>query len=294
MKKIELSKLSDCIQVKADGKEITNYFFSEKFPRPFLYPVLDPYGNCITRNFPMKEIEGETKDHPHHRSVWTAFGDVNGVDDWSELTGHGKIVHKDFLTLESGDFANIITLNHWVSAEGLKIMEEQREIKITNLDNDEKLLDFSITFKATESAVKFGDTKEGGIISVRMATPLDGDKGGIIENSSGGTGEKECWGKRAKWCDYSGKLYNNTVGAAIFDHPESFRFPTYWHVRDYGLFTVNEFGVSAFENDKNRKGDFTLEKNSQIKFKFRIYIHKGSAKDANLEKKYNEWINFNK
>lgn len=290
MKKIELNKLSDCIQVTVDGKVITNYFYSAKFPRPFLYPVLDPYGNCITRNFPMQAIEGETNDHPHHRSMWTAYGNVNGVDDWSEEAGHGNIVHKDFLELHDGEIAQITSINHWVSDQDVKIMEEEREIRIQTLDNDEKIFDFRITFKATQNAVKFGDTKEGGIISVRVATSMDGSKGGTIENSNGGVGEKQCWGKRAKWCDYYGNVANNIVGVAIFDHTQNLRHPAYWHVRDYGLFTANIFGLSAFENNPGKKGDFIMEKYNSLKFKFRVLIHKGTAKEAELEKKYGEFI----
>jgi len=33
-----------------------------------------------------------------------------------------------------------------------------------------------------------------------------------------------------------------TLGVAIFNHPPSFRHPTSWHARTYGLFTANCFG----------------------------------------------------
>lgn len=37
------------------------------------------------------------------------------------------------------------------------------------------------------------------------------------------------------------------VGVAIFDHPSNPRHPTWWHVRDYGPFAVNPFGIHDFE-----------------------------------------------
>ena len=37
-----------------------------------------------------------------------------------------------------------------------------------------------------------------------------------------------------------------TVGVAILNHPDSFRFPTTWHVRTYGLFAANPFGWHDF------------------------------------------------
>ena len=80
------------------------------------------------------------------------------------------------------------------------------------------------------------------------------------------------------------------VGIAIFDHPDNLRYPTYWHVRDYGLFAANPFGTSSFENNTDKKGDFILEKNKELTFKYRIFIHKGNAKEANLEQKYQEFL----
>jgi len=290
MKKIELKKTSEFIEIKCDGKIITNYYFSSKYPKPFLYPVLDPNGNCITRHYPMKKVEGETTDHIHHRSIWTAFGDVNGVDIWEEKKHYGRIITKKFLKLSGGEFAHIIVLNHWVSEYNNKVMDEEREIKIYNLDNDEKIFDFNIKFKSNIDNVKFGDTKEGGIISVRVATSMDGDKGGKIENSEGKIGEKDCWGKKAKWCDYSGNVCNKIVGIAIFDHPENLK-PAYWHVRNYGLFAVNPFGLSYFENNPNKRGDFILEKGKEGIFKYRIIIHRGDAKESNLEKRYAAYLN---
>jgi 7-carboxy-7-deazaguanine synthase len=67
-----------------------------------------------------------------------------------------------------------------------------------------------------------------------------------IENSAGGVGEKECWGKPAAWCDYSGPVEGQTVGIAVMDHPGNLRSPVRWHVRDYGLLTTNCFGESTF------------------------------------------------
>jgi hypothetical protein len=32
------------------------------------------------------------------------------------------------------------------------------------------------------------------------------------------------------------------IGVAIFDHPKNHAHPTWWHVRDYGLFAANPVG----------------------------------------------------
>ena len=101
-------------------------------------------------------------------------------------------------------------------------------------------MDFEITLKASNGELTFGDTKEG-TMAVRLAETmrLKGKAGqGHIVNSAG-VRDGQTWGKRAEWCDYYGPVEGRTVGIAIFDHPKNPRHPTWWHVRDYGLFAAN-------------------------------------------------------
>ena len=49
------------------------------------------------------------------------------------------------------------------------------------------------------------------------------------------------------------------VGIAILDHPANPRHPVRWHVRGYGLFAANPFGLSVFTNDKSQDGAMTVE-----------------------------------
>lgn len=96
--------------------------------------------------------------------------------------------------------------------------------------------------------IEFGETKEAGILAVRVAPSMNGSRGGLISNSEGGVGEGDCWGRKASWCDYSGEVDGEMMGIAILDHPDNPNFPTRWHVRDYDLFATNPnpFSTSAF------------------------------------------------
>ena len=95
--------------------------------------------------------------------------------------------------------------------------------------------------------------------------------------------------KRAPWCDYTGPVNGKTVGVTIMDHPESFRHPTYWHVRNYGLMTANPFGLSYFYNDKSRRGSHMLAPGESIVGIYRYYVHKGDATEANIKERYHDF-----
>lgn len=290
---VELVPREDAIDVKISGEHFTTYVHGgEDFVRPYLFPVLAPSGVKVTRSYPMKEVEGESTDHRHHRSIWVAFGEVNEVDNWSEGEGHGGTVHKDFTEQTSGPvFAKIGTKNDWVSSEGKKVMEEWSSFKFYNIQDVGHVIDVEVKLVATEGDVFFGDTKEGGIISVRMASSIDVPRGGTIENSFGGINEGETWGKKAHWCDYYGPTEGKVAGIAVMDHPSNLRHPTNWHVRNYGLMTANCFGLSYFYNDKSIRGDYTLKGGEELVFNYRLYIHDGSTSEADVGTKYHDYIN---
>lgn len=271
----------------------TSYHYGGDIARPFLYPVIGPGGHGVTRGYPMvKGVRGETNDHPHHRSIWVAHGDVNGVDDWSEERGHGRIVQREFLEKSSGPvFARIRVLNDWVDRNVKKVMEEERTVTVYNLPDTSRIFDLSVVFRATEGDVKFGDTKEGGIIAVRVATSMDGEKGGRITNSFGGVTEAEAWGKQAHWCDYSGPVAGRIVGISVFDNPGNLRHPAYWHVRDYGLMTANPFALSAYARDPKRDGSHVLKFGELLRFSFRVYIHDGDAITGDVAEQYHGYVN---
>ena len=178
----------------------------------------------MTRRIEKRGTPGH--DHAHHRSVWVAHGLVNGTDNWSEEEGHGRTVHQDFEAMTSGPVtAAIAERCEWVTAAGRRILNEDRNIRFYALPESMRCVDFTITLKTGEDAVLFGDTKEGGMLSVRV-NPQINAPAGTIENSFGGVNEDETWGKRAH-CDYSGTI----DGACRHRHPTTPQpwAPQYWH-----------------------------------------------------------------
>ncbi len=238
------------------------------------------------------DVPGEDHDHPHHRSLYIAFGEVNGTDNWSEERGHGYTIPQQIGRVASGEVAGEFAVTSlWATAEKQPLLTEHLAVTIWATDDSARLLDIVIRLEATHGDVHFGDTKEGGILSARVASIMDVDRGqgGRIENVYGGVNEGETWGKAAHWCDYSGFVDGKQVGIAILDHPLSFRYPTHWHVRDYGLMTANPFGYAAYTNGK-KDGSHTLKAGDSLFFHYRVVLHSGDATQGRVNAHYLDFV----
>jgi hypothetical protein len=286
---VEIKQESGKLRIEINGQHFADYVF-EGSSRPFLFPITGPGGAKMTRNWPMAQAENEERDHPHHKSFWWGHGDMNGVDFWAEGNNSGKTVHEQFTLVQSGKAGVIRSRNKYVTKEDKVICTDERTMKFYP-DSQARVFDFEITVHASNGELKFGDTKEG-TMAIRLAETmrLKGKvgKGHIV--SSEGIRDAETWGKRAKWVDYYGPVEGKTVGIAMFDHPSNPKHPTWWHVRDYGLFAANPFGLHDFEKREKGAGDLTVPAGEKITFKYRFYIHSGDEKEAKVSEAYDRYV----
>lgn len=286
---VELSDSGTVIEVKVCGAHFTSYHYADVPARPYLYPVLGPEGAHMTRAIQPRGTAGY--DHPHHRSIWIAHGLVNGTDNWSEEAGHGRTVHRGFDLVSSGTVSGaIVESTEWVTEAGRKILDEKRSIRFWSQPDTCRCLDIAYTLRTGEDAVLFGDTKEGGMLSVRVNPEINAPAG-LIANSYGGLNEAETWGKRAHWCDYSGTIQGVRAGIAVFDYPTNYGYPVHWHVRNYGLMTANPFGISHFAPESGRRGDWVLGPHRSATFRYRVYIHAGDARAGRVAERYHDFVN---
>ena len=304
---VALAELLDGqLSVHIGGGHFTTYYFGSDVVRPYFYPLVGPTGVSVTRGYPMEPAPEGTEnvgrrhpyDHPHHKSFWFAHGDVNGADNWSEGAGHATQRHAGFSRLVSGPvFGSFDETVEWLDRDANPVMVETRRVTFFNVGPEERLFDCSLRFNASAGTVTFGDTKEGGLIAVRVASSMDGPErrrpegAGKIENAYGGLQEDETWGKRAPWCDYSGPVNGDTVGVCMMDHPTNPRFPTHWHVRAYGLMTANPFGLHDFYKDSDtHRGDWTIPAYESRNFNYRVLIHRGDAGGGNVRERYHDFV----
>ena len=278
------------LQVAIGGRLFTTYNYGGSVVRPYFYPILMEDGAGVTRNWPMVEgREGETTDHQHHRGLYTAHGEVNGIDNWGEAEGHGWQVHQGFDRLESGPVTGGFSESlSWTDAKKTAIMSETRRVSFYATPIANRLLDYDVTLRATGGGVTLGDTKEGGLISIRVASSMDVERrlGGRILNGYGGVQQAETWGRRAPWCDYSGPVGERRLGVCLMDHPENPRYPTFWHVRDYGLMTANCFGVHDFCGDPSNMHPLVIPDGASLTWRYRVLFHSGRSDFVDLSEQY--------
>lgn len=305
---VELRRSGNQVEVLIGGKPFGTYYFGPEYPKPFIHPLRSAQGTVVTRGFPMrKDIPGESTDHPHHRALYFAHGDINGIDFWSEAEfeekapvqignkqysasqslPHGRTVFSKLEEMKGGpDSGRLRATFHLVNPDG-KVIAEETQAYTFRGDQSSRAIDCEFTLQGLGAAAKLGDTKEG-TFAIRVVKALEEPSGRMV-NSEGKVGEKEIWGKRANWVDYSSTVEGEKLGIAIFDNPSNPKHPTYWHARGYGLFAVNPFGEHDFYNDPKRDGSITIQPGQSLTFRYRVFIHHGDASDANVGEAYRKY-----
>ncbi|MFH5185257.1 PmoA family protein [Paenibacillus sp. TAB 01] len=265
------------IDVRVGGSYFTSYVYDSTIAKPYLGPMIGPYGDSYTR------LDFETKEHPHHRSLWLAIGDVNGIDMWNEpAERYGRQLHQRFTEVADGPVCGVITShNVWTSFNKKPQIDEVRTITLYNTPAGGRMIDLDVMFTANYGQVEFGATKEAGPLGIRVAESMKVDNGGTMVNSYGSVSEAECWGKRAEWCDYFGEVGGHTLGIAAFDHPDNEQFPSYWHIRNYGLLAANNFYFS---------GGKLIKPKETVRYQYRVYFHEGDTQAGGVANKYQDYI----
>ena len=171
---VTVKELPDRVRVEIDGRLFTEYRYTGA-PHVYFYPLIGPGGAKMTRAFPMEDVPGEEHDHPHHRSLWYAHGDVNGVDFWGESSrqgaarnSFGKITQEKLLEAKGGAEGVIKAQLKWEMPDGTVPLRSVQTFKVYDGPADARLVDFEVTLIAGDKEVVFGDTKEG-TMALRIA-----------------------------------------------------------------------------------------------------------------------------
>lgn len=288
------------------GQLLTSHCAFDSVAKPVLFPLNTVLGTTVTRGYPVAPRAGERTDHPHHAGLWLNYESVNGLDFWnnspaippSKRAAYGSIRLKNIIGYKAdGQQARLSTVSDWVDHSGKVILEEHTVYRFAVQANT-FIIDRFTRLKALDSTVVFRDVKDG-MLGLRVARPLEmpsaqedrfvDEKGnitvvpaadntgvtGMYYNREGVRGD-EAWGKRSAWTCLAGRIGDELVTIGMIDHPANTGYPTYWHVRGYGLFAANPLGQKVFSNGA-RELNLTLKKNDAVEFRYRIIVHSGSV-----------------
>ena len=277
----------DKIDVVINNQPFTTLYFGKDANKPYLWPLRSADGTIVTRRWPMEKDTDETHDHIHHRGLWFAVDDVNGVKFWGSDPSYaakdpaiGKILVKKTSTSDGAKSGTLTATFDWTAPSGAVLLHERRIMTFYS-DPTLRRIDFDITLTAAGEAVVFGDTKEGAF-AIRLADSMSEQHGnGQMVNAEGKRGMKEVWGHRSDWVDYSGTVGGEKIGVAILDATANPRHPEYWHARDYGLFAVNPFGRRSFDRTQ-QESRWTLDAGQSLHFCWRVVIHPSDATSAGI------------
>lgn len=275
----------------------------------------DPLLNNILENSRLASLTAN-KDHIHHRSLWFNHGDVNGVDFWGP--DRGQILQQGVFSItEEAHRVAVKVFTAWVPQPNeTPLCVDIRTITfgVIPARPEIRFIDYDVKLSAYVDEVTLADTKEG-TFGYRTPGTMDVDAkersakwGGHILNSERDEDEA-AWGKRASWVDYYGPVPKRLsdaelasvdrgdldaipltdAGVDIMNHPAGFRYPSWYHVRTYGLFAVNPFGIKDFEPDARLDGTVTLKKDESLSFHYRVLIHDDPLSFDELQSLFDEY-----
>lgn len=264
---------------------------------PYLYPIIGPTGAEMTRNYPIKQgVKGEATDHPHHISMWFAHGSVSGVNYWHNKKDSGTVQNAQMIYASDPSPRPVIGASDvWLKGNKEPLADVKTRYAFEVLADGSRVIDYTTSIAPSDGIepLVFGDTKEG-TMAIRMhpALRIKGEVATGKAINSEGHKDRDVWGKRAKWVAYWGQIDGKTCGIAIFDHPTNLRHPTWWHARDYGLFTANPFGMSDFERGKHKRGagNHAVKAGEQLDLQYRFVFFAGTAEEADIANKYDQWV----
>jgi hypothetical protein len=268
--------------IQADGELFAEYDFST-YARPIVYPLLAPGQVSLVRKWPMRDgVAGEAHDHPHHKSLWFAHGNVNGLDFWSEKA-QIKNVRIGPTEPDEKAWPGLVAVNQWLGPDGV-VCQETATLRFA-ASQDWRLVDCLYQLTADQE-VLFGDTKEGTFAlrthaALNLTPTPDGPPAGHAENS-GGERDQAIWGKPAQWVAYFGTIDGQEYGLAVLDHPQNLRHPTTWHARDYGLVAANPFGLHDFLQKPPGTGDYVLKPGDSLTLHYRVVLFRGPYRRENV------------
>jgi hypothetical protein len=270
------------VQLRWNNMPLTAYRAKRSQKYPYFYPLNGlASGTSLTAESALP--------YPHHRGLWLGCEPLNGGDYWADNGLESGQVKSEGLALgqTTRRSAEILDRCRWVRKDAPSPCSDERKFTITILNDRVWVVDAEITLTANED-IEIKKAKHS-FFAIRAASDISCTYGGVLTNSEGGQGAEGTFGKEARWCGFHGKRAGRrsvveggvVEGIAVMTHPDNPWKPI-WFTREYGHLSPSPF---YFLDQPWRLG-----KRKSIELKYRIAMHVGTQKEADLDGAYRQWI----
>jgi hypothetical protein len=266
------------IWLRWDNAPLTSYRAQPKQKYPYFYPLIGPVSGL--------SLTSETAlPWPHHRSLFFSCDRVNGGNYWQEGLERGQIVSTGPRVAESTKTSAVILDQCEWAVPGRPVqMKDQRKFTLTISNPQLRLIDAEIEWSAVED-VTIQKTNHA-LYSIRAAIDISPWGGGTLVSSEKQVGEKNTFGKPARWCAFYGKRLQAkgepVEGIALMDHPTNPWAPCPWFTRDYGMISPMPFNWID--------EPWRLPAGESVHLKYRVALFTGSPEEAGIETLYRSWV----
>ncbi|MDR3251619.1 MAG: PmoA family protein [Tannerella sp.] len=265
-------KTGNRIDVTVGDKFFTSYRFQDDEKYPYFFPLNGPVsGGSVTSM--------RNGIWPHHTSLFFGCDRVNGGNYWQEGLERGRIVSLGARIIEAkGECVVIEDECIWKRPDAGAPILDRRRITVTAASETVWQLDFDIEMEMLMDVVI--EKTNHSLFSVRTDPDLSVEQGGTMVNAEGMETEKGTFGVGSPWIDCYGTRKTGIEGIAVMQHPSNPWFPSPWFTRDYGFISPTPMYWPANEKDTR------LKKGEKIALRYRVLVHAGDTKQADVAGKY--------
>ena len=267
----------DKVQVRWNNMPLTVYRAGASLKYPYFYPLIGPASG-------MSLTTESALPYPHHRGLWLGCEPLNGGDYWADNGLESGQVKSELLQIgeTTANSAQIINNCRWSRKDAGSPWSDQRKFTISILNDQVWVIDTEIKLTASQD-IEIKKAKHS-LFAIRAASDISCTYGGMLMNSEGGEYAEGTYGKEAKWCGYFGERAGNNgivEGIAVMTHPDNPWRPI-WFTREYGHLSPSPFNFL--------EQPWRLQKGQSIYLRYRVVMHSGTPKQADLDGVYWQWL----
>lgn len=259
------------LDIEVEGKPRLRYMYDFDTSTPELAHasykvyahVLDTDGKEITK--------GAGGKYTHHRGIYIG---------WSRIGFQGKkfdlwhmknttMVHKEFVEQKQDDKSSVLKVKlHWLTGDGVPILEEIRSFTVHHDGESHLLLDFVSELTAITDDVDLNGDPEHAGMQYRPHNDVAGNKSAKYTFTEDGLNIQKQ--KDEPWAAMTYTLREKQWAVQHMNHPDNPKGTRHSAYRDYGRF-------GAFAVAKIAKGE-------SLTLRYRIRVTEGSTPDRDVLK----------